>query len=324
MGGCAECRKQSYLADGEADQGIGSGSESSSEPDFEILSPSAVRLLPAIDAPRLDPGCAHSVESLAQTVHFSPFHFHRRFSEEFGQTVSEYQRQTRLAWAARLLLSDAQITLSTASTRSGFEYLSSFSRSFKQYFGSSPSDWIAGARRRDERLFAVERGPRLVPGRNLRFVNLDSSLVASVAVRGDPTLKAIRRSCRLLSDWLAQHRFPMGALRILLWGDTRIAGCGSDLFEVSCQIPSRPGGCHPVHIRSMPAATYVNCDDEVDLADGLRILEALNRHWLPRAARCFASPLPNVLSVRYSCTPGCPDSRLKLKAGMPVSTGGTP
>jgi len=81
-----------------------------------------------------------SLESTAQHVGFSKFHYHRIFQKEVGVTVSEYIRYRRIANAANLLLySDEKIIDIALYYR--FESQESFTRSFKKYYQLPPGQY---------------------------------------------------------------------------------------------------------------------------------------------------------------------------------------
>lgn len=50
----------------------------------------------------------HSLETLSQVAHFSPFHFHRIFKALTGETVNNYVKRIRLQKAGSMLITDYQ------------------------------------------------------------------------------------------------------------------------------------------------------------------------------------------------------------------------
>jgi AraC family transcriptional regulator len=81
-----------------------------------------------------------SLTELARIACFSSFHFHRIFTAVTGESVNFFTNRLRLEKAARLLKygnhSATDIALDC-----GFSSSSTFSRSFKQYFGLSPREY---------------------------------------------------------------------------------------------------------------------------------------------------------------------------------------
>lgn len=81
-----------------------------------------------------------SLESIAQFVGFSKYHYHRIFQKEVGVTVSEYIRYRRIANSANMLLySDEKIIDIALYYR--FETQESFTRSFKKYYNLPPGQY---------------------------------------------------------------------------------------------------------------------------------------------------------------------------------------
>ena len=81
-----------------------------------------------------------SLDELAQVACFSPYHFHRIFTAITGETVNSFINRLRLEKASRLLkYSNKSVTGIALSC--GFSSSSTFSRSYRQYFGISPKEY---------------------------------------------------------------------------------------------------------------------------------------------------------------------------------------
>lgn len=77
---------------------------------------------------------------IADVFHFSPFYFHRIFSAIVGKTITAHIRDRRLAKACQLLANtDKSITSIFISC--GFSSSQAFSRTFKNCYGVSPSNY---------------------------------------------------------------------------------------------------------------------------------------------------------------------------------------
>ena len=77
-----------------------------------------------------------TVESLAEQVYMSPYHFMRLFKAQTGSTVHAYVRQKRLMNAARLIREG--VPAAKAAEDCGYSDYSAFHRAFKESFGVSP------------------------------------------------------------------------------------------------------------------------------------------------------------------------------------------
>lgn len=77
-----------------------------------------------------------TVDTLAERVFLSKYHFMRLFKAQTGSTVHAYIRQKRLLYAARLIREGADVYRAAAD--SGFGDYSAFHRAFRESFGTSP------------------------------------------------------------------------------------------------------------------------------------------------------------------------------------------
>ena len=72
---------------------------------------------------------------LAQIAHFSPYHFHRIFTVLTGETPNAFLQRIRIEKAARWLKESQHVSIAEIALLCGFNDTSTFSRSFKKYFG---------------------------------------------------------------------------------------------------------------------------------------------------------------------------------------------
>ena len=96
------------------------------------------RLLRARD--RMDRSYADAldIEALARSVHLSRAHFIRSFKETFGETPHRYLQRRRLE-RAMALLRETDRPVTEICFDVGFASLGTFSRTFRDIVGSSPS-----------------------------------------------------------------------------------------------------------------------------------------------------------------------------------------
>lgn len=82
------------------------------------------------------------VPSLAAIAHVSPAHFSRSFKQTFGETPHRYLQRRRVERAMFLLrTTDEPVTEICVSV--GFTSLGTFSRTFSEIVGSSPTEYRA-------------------------------------------------------------------------------------------------------------------------------------------------------------------------------------
>ncbi len=81
-----------------------------------------------------------AIEDLALVAHFSPFHFHRIFQSLMNESVGNYITRIKLEKASqRLSYTDKSIL--EISLDFGFSSTATFSRAFKKYFDSTPTQY---------------------------------------------------------------------------------------------------------------------------------------------------------------------------------------
>jgi AraC-like DNA-binding protein len=102
------------------------------------------RMLRARDAMDRDFSRALDVPALARTAHVSPAHFSRQFRATFGETPHRYLQRRRVERAMELLRNtDTSVTEICFAV--GFNSLGTFSRTFREIVGESPSHYRAGS-----------------------------------------------------------------------------------------------------------------------------------------------------------------------------------
>jgi AraC family transcriptional regulator len=83
------------------------------------------------------------LEDLAGKVKLSPFHFHRLFKAEMGESPAECLNNIRLERSAHILKGKIHKSISEVALRCGFSSGATFTRAFSKKFGMSPSAFIA-------------------------------------------------------------------------------------------------------------------------------------------------------------------------------------
>ena len=80
-----------------------------------------------------------SLEIISEKAHFSPFHFHRLFKIIVSETVNNFIQRKRIEKAAAYLLHQNEKNITEIAETVGYQNLSSFSKSFKKFYGISPN-----------------------------------------------------------------------------------------------------------------------------------------------------------------------------------------
>jgi AraC family transcriptional regulator len=79
-------------------------------------------------------------EVLADVAGFSIPHFHRIFTHQMGENISNYVRRVRLERAGRKLRMGA-VDITEVALAAGYDTHAAFGKAFKQQFGLSPSEF---------------------------------------------------------------------------------------------------------------------------------------------------------------------------------------
>lgn len=77
---------------------------------------------------------------VAQVAQLSPYHFHRRWREAFGETPRQFVERLRIEYACQMLR-EARFNITEIALRCGFSDLAAFSNVFKKRRGKSPKQW---------------------------------------------------------------------------------------------------------------------------------------------------------------------------------------
>jgi AraC-like DNA-binding protein len=102
------------------------------------------RMLRARDAIDRDFAEPLDVAALARIAHVSPAHFSRTFRRVFGEPPHRYLQRRRIERAMALLRTTGQ-TVTDVAFAVGFSSLGTFSRTFRDVVGQSPTDYRLSA-----------------------------------------------------------------------------------------------------------------------------------------------------------------------------------
>jgi AraC-like DNA-binding protein len=98
------------------------------------------RLIPALRYMQQEFQRGPTLVDIARTVHLSPFHFHRRFTELLGLTPKQFLLDCQIALAKTELLGGEKELVQIA-RECGFAHQSHFTSRFKQATGFTPTRW---------------------------------------------------------------------------------------------------------------------------------------------------------------------------------------
>lgn len=102
--------------------------------------PAMARLIPALHYMQAEFHRGPTLHVIAKTVHLSPFHFHRRFTDLLGITPKHFLLECQI-YQAKGFLADGEKDLVEIAKMCGFAHQSHFTSRFKQATGLTPTRW---------------------------------------------------------------------------------------------------------------------------------------------------------------------------------------
>lgn len=217
-----------------------------------------------------------SLEEIAATAAFSPFHFHRIFKAITGENVAEFTRRLRLELAANRLLAYPKDDITSIALSCGFSSSQNFTKAFKLRYSGTPSEYRRGRSRLD-----AENAP---PAADVKTIgsadgsaDRASAALLAAELREMPVSKAatIRRigsyaeSCpsafAQLLAW-ASGRFILGpgTLMAFYWDNPEITPPERCRFDCCLTLPKGSAREKPAHeseirIQEIGGGTWAFC-----------------------------------------------------------------
>lgn len=109
------------------------------------------QIMSAAEKIRLDPTGTFDLRKIASERGISPAYFRELFKEKLGQPFHDYILFQRVMLGAEMIRAK-RLRIKEIADICGFQYLSTFSRTFKHYLGCSPRNYLRAERlQRDEK-----------------------------------------------------------------------------------------------------------------------------------------------------------------------------
>lgn len=154
-----------------------------------------------------------TINDIATEACFSPYHFHRIFASNVGESVYAYIKRLRLERAASELMWKDDSIIDIAK-RAHFKNSASFSKAFKEYFGESPSmqkdklKTIIKNRKTELQIFSAEdvnlKEPEIIEIDSLEMVSYKGQ--GACLETGYATWKAFEEELEKLGYNYREHR----------------------------------------------------------------------------------------------------------------------
>lgn len=199
-----------------------------------------------------------SVEILAEVACFSAYHFHRVFHSIAGETINGYIKKIRHSRAAYRLLYSPELTVTEIALECGFSSLSDFSRSFKAFYGTTPSKFSQARKNRGSCIndLHVNARPELFSHK----IAVDEESIKNIKRTLLPDLNIAYIRCSGLSKKLENARIENAYKKLFRWGlpraiinkETLVLGVTLDSPEVVPMNECRYDACITVPHDTQP------------------------------------------------------------------------
>ena len=235
-----------------------------------------------------------SLEALARVAGFSPYHFHRLFKKETGETLNEFVTRRRLERAIALMKASRRLSLTQIAIECGFSELSDFSRAYKQRYGISPNQWDRSQPLQESKIRQAPTALPVYTSAEMAALQLDPAF--EVTLRDVPALRlayirvtnayaqpdAIMEAYRVLPSWV-DARAQRGKLIGMSEDDPNVTPPALYRYDVCMAVPAALQADDVVAIRTLPAHTLATIHCVGDIAQVDKTWQFLFRQWLPNS-----------------------------------------
>lgn len=255
------------------------------------------------------------LRTLAGVSSFSPFHFHRIVSAFLGEPVGEFIVRTRIETAARLLRY-SDLPVSQIAYRVGYDVPSSLTKSFRRFFGISPTEY------RTAKIFP----PMSIVMQHDADIRLSKPKIREIPEKPVAYLRAQGNYSEVdycdfftaLWQYVREHKlFSAGIENIVVYhNDPDISKAGDLRCDVCLVVPKGPVAAGPVGVKTVGGGRYAVFTYTGAYTGLGAAYHKIFREWLPgsgcelRDSPCFEKYLNDPDRV--------PAEKLKTEICIPV------
>lgn len=227
------------------------------------------------------------LHDLAEEHGISPFHLHRIFREETGETLQESLRSIRLQKAANLLLTNQYATISEISGSCGYASHTSFIKAFRAKYGQAPMQWRKGGYRHySEKILqssqsAVDSHAEFA-GLKPEIKRMSERRVAYLRHRGYN--RSIRETWQRLFAWCDEEGIGNEVVQIGLHHDNPLITPLESCAYVACvELPEKKSANRTMGELVIPGGLHAVFDVSGRYGDVLRLLQYVYHEWFPKS-----------------------------------------
>ena len=200
-----------------------------------------------------------SLNNVSAIAHFSPFHFHRIFKSITGETLNDYVVRKRIEKSAQSLL-HTSASINDIALRHGFSDNTSFSRSFKNFYGISPAAFRKENTQRHSKIRqAYSKNGQVYPDTSQYLRAIDNlkkwiTMSAKIEVTEIPTMELAYVTC------IGPANIPAAYQKLIRWAtpkglmseSTKMMTIYHDSFKFTEPDKVRMSACMIVKEKIMP------------------------------------------------------------------------
>ncbi len=232
-----------------------------------------------------------TLAELARVASFSPYHFHRIFKGQTGETIASFTRRARLERAVALMRSTPTRDLGSVGVEVGFATPSEFSRVFRSVYGRSPSTWdrrsrLDGAVDLTDEVAAEEAGISWPDGSGpkARLMARPACRVAYLRVRDPWQDDRLTEGYDQLLTWVRQRMIEPTDQQLLglSWESGKVTPLDLLVYDLGITVPEDVTAEGTIGVHHLPAAlaVEVHC---TSLRSTAIAWEFLYGEWLPKS-----------------------------------------
>ena len=270
-----------------------------------------------------------TLESLAELNHISPYHLHRLFKEEYGETLHVTLQSIRLQKAASLLLTNHLSTVSEIASqwplyrvkKGNYASHTAFIRAFKGRFSLTPTAWrkggyLAHADSIIAQSESASRSTRDFTGLIPEFAAMPARDVLYIRHKGYG--RSIKESWQRLVAYAYQHNLPQNAVQIGLHHDNpTITPLDSCSYVACLEVDKAFEPTGSISKMTIPESYCAVFYCEGVYGDVLQMMHHIYHRWLPKSGY-EAKTLPAYVIYEKNHFLD-PDGHFRIRFCLPVS-----
>ena len=254
------------------------------------------------------------LKTLAEISNFSEFHFHRIFKAFLHEPLATYITRIRVETAAQLIRYSG-LSIETIAYNVGYETPSSLSKSFKQFYGISPTEY------RINKNYFIMKKEELNPGLKLKapkIVDMESKQAIYIRLMGAYNELDFPGTFSKLWSFVKEHKlFSAGIEHIGIYhNDPKVTEADKLRSDVCLVIrkPAQPQG--EIGVKEIPGGKYAVFTYIGPYSNLGIVYDTIYAEWLPTSG-CELRNIP-IFEKYYNDPTNTEPEKLKTEIYIPV------